>query len=533
MSYRPALAALLLALSTRAFSQSELPKLEHFDASMLDRSKDACSDFYQYTCSKWISAHPIAPDMPSNSVILPLYLYNQTILRDAMEKAAADKHATGSQRQVGDFWQSCMDNAGRNAHAKEWLRPHLETIESLKSSDDLARMVAYLHQNFPSAWEGDDNSTKAALFGFGPTQDLADATKVVAGIDQGGMALPSLDYYLDDGDRFKELRAKYVQHVQAMFALAGDTPEQAAADAKTVLDMETALAHASMDNVTRRDPAKLYNRRTLAQLKFSAPSFGWDDYLKRMGAPPVPFYIVTAPGFLDAMEVSDPHALRGGLAYLFALVGDPPRRSLSGRPTGKSQFRVFRYEPFRNPGDAAAVAAVRSVGRSFAGRSTGPGVRQHRISAGEQRRANELVTQIRNALATEIKQLDWMGEQTKKQALIKQDATLQKIGYPDKWIDYSAVKIAANNYLANMNAANGFELHRQIAKIGRPVDRLAWDATPATIDAYENPQMNTINFPAGILQAPIFRRTGRCREPGRHRSGNRARSDPWLRRSGA
>src|SRR5690242_12337676 len=149
-----------------------LPKLEKFEASMIDKSKDACTDFYQYTCSKWVASHPIPADMPSTSVSLPLFLYNQTILKNAMEKAAADPQAKGSERQIGDFWKSCMDESGRKANGKAWLKPHLATIESLKSKKDLSRVISYLHLNFPATWQGDDNSTKAPLFGFGPQQDL-------------------------------------------------------------------------------------------------------------------------------------------------------------------------------------------------------------------------------------------------------------------------------------------------------------------------------------------------------------------------
>src|SRR5450432_1379610 len=280
----------------------DLPKLERFDPAGIDKSKDACTNFYQYTCSKWIAGHPIPADMPMTSVDLPLFLYNQTILRDAMEKAAANRQARGSERQIGDFWRSCMDESGRKANGRAWLQTHLNAIDSLKSKRDLARVLAYVHLNFPAAWQGDDNSTKVPLFGFGPTQDLADASKVVAGIDQGGMALPSIDYYLDTSDRSKELRAKYVQHVQKMRQLVGGPAEKAAAETGTVMEMETAFAKASMDNVSRRDPQKTYNKRALAQLKAAVPDFDWDDYLKRVGAPAVPFYIVSTPGFLDAVE---------------------------------------------------------------------------------------------------------------------------------------------------------------------------------------------------------------------------------------
>jgi endothelin-converting enzyme/putative endopeptidase len=271
---------------------AELPKLEKFDPSIIDKTKNACTDFYQYTCSNWLAAHPIKPDLPVTSTALPLFLYNQTILRNALDTAAADKQATGSERQIGDWWESCTDETVRNANGKAWLQPALNTIASLKSSKDLPRVLAYLHTNFPAAWQmwnDDDNFTRAPLFGFGPAQDLADASKMVAGVDQGGMGLPSLEFYLDNNDRFKEIRAKYVQHIQKMFELAGDPPDKAAAPAKTVMEIETALAKASMDNVTRRDPKAIYNKRSLQELKAAVPDFGWDEYLQLMGAPSVPF----------------------------------------------------------------------------------------------------------------------------------------------------------------------------------------------------------------------------------------------------
>jgi putative endopeptidase len=486
---------------------AELPRLEKFDPAIVDKSKNACVDFYQYTCTNWLAAHPITPDLPLTSTSLPLFLYNQTILRNTLDAAAANKQATGSERQIGDYWESCMDETVRNANGRSWLQPALDTVASLKSSKDLPRVLAYLHRNFPAAWamwNDDDNYTKAPMFGFGPAQDLADASKVVAGVDQGGMALPSLDYYLDNSDRFKELRTKYVQHIQKMFELAGDPPDKAAAQAKTVMEMETALAKASMDNVTRRDPKAIYNKRSLQQLKAAVPDFGWDEYLQLMGAPSVPFYIVSTPAFLDALEqqvkTRSPQdwqaylswwALHRGASYTshdfdqanFDFFGT----ALSGTPQMLPQWRRCVGSTDRFLGEALGQAYVNVA-----------------FPAESKQRANQLVDQIRAALVAEIGQLDWMSDQTKKQALIKQAATLQKIGYPNTWIDYISVKIVPNNYLANVNAANAFEAHRQINKIGKPVDRNEWGMTPATINAYEDPQMNTINFPAGIMQLPMF-----------------------------
>jgi putative endopeptidase len=488
-------------------SSGELPQLEKFDPSIVDSTKDACTDFYQYTCSKWIAAHPITPDMAATSTARPLFLYNQTILRNALEKAAADKQATGSERQIGDYWQSCMDEATRDANGKAWLQPHLNTVASMKSKKDLPRVLAYLHMNFPAAWmmwNDDDNFAKAPAFGFGSAQDLEDASKMVAGIDQGGMALPSLDYYLDNSEHNQQLRAKYVQHIQKMFELAGDPADKALSEAKVVMEMETALAKVSMDNVSRRDPKKIYNKRSLQQIKASVPDFAWDDYLQRMGSPAVPFYIVSTPAFLDGLEQQiKTRSVQDWQTYLrwwtihraasytstdleqenFNFFGT----TLSGTPQMLPRWRRCVASADRNLGEA--------LGQAYVSIAFPPESKD---------RANALVGDIRLSLVEEIKQLDWMSEPTKKQALIKQDATLQKIGYPDKWRDYSSVKIVPDNYLANLNASVAFEVHRQIDKIGKPVDRQEWTMTPATINAYEDPQMNTINFPAGIMQLPLF-----------------------------
>ncbi|HTP89163.1 MAG TPA: M13 family metallopeptidase [Bryobacteraceae bacterium] len=496
------------SLCGTAFSAPpELPPLEKFDASMVDKSLSPCDDFYKYTCSKWIAAHPIAADMPVSSTTLPLFLYNQTILRAALEKAAANREATGSERQIGDFWTSCMDESGRNEHGKAWLAADLKTIDSLKSKKDLPRVLAWLHTNFPAAWAmwgDDDNYARAPLFGFGSAQDLENASLEVGGIDQGGMALPSIEYYLGDSDRLKDQRAKYVAHIQKLLELAGDPAPKAAAEAKAAMDIETALARSAMDNVTRRDPKKVYNKRSLEQIQAAVPDFNWAEYLKLMQAPKAPFYIVSTPGFLDAVEkqikarsVDDLRAyLRWWLVHRAAPNLGDAFEGESFAFFGTTLSGVPQMLPrWRRCVGAADVRLGEALGQAYVNIAFPPESKA---------RANELVSQIRAALVEDINHLDWMDATTKKQAMLKNDATLQKIGYPDKWIDYSSVKIVPDNYLANVQAAVAFESHRQIAKIGKAVDRMEWTMTPATINAYEDPQSNTINFPAGIMQLPMF-----------------------------
>ena len=501
------LACGLLTFTLSAAAQqptASAPKLEKFDPALIDKDIDPCTDYFQYTCSKWNATHPISPDLPAHTTATPLLLWNQTILRETLEKAAADKSATGSERQIGDYWQACMDQAGRDANGKNWLAAELKVIDGLKSKKDLARVLAHMHQTFPAAWQGQDNFTNAPVFGFGPAQDYADASKVVSGVDQAGVGLPSRDHYLDNSERMKQIRQAYVKHVQQMMELAGESPAQAAKDAQIVMVMETAFATAAMDNVKRRSPENTYNKRTLAQIKSAVPSFDWDAYFKALNAPAPEFYIVSAPQFMDALEQeikSRPieswkaylrwwavHSAAGLLGEDFVQANfDFYGKTLSGVPRILPLWRRCVQSADRSLGEALGQAYVN---RAFPPESKAKAV--------------ELVRDIRTALNRDIQELEWMTPATKKQAAVKLEAMEQKIGYPDQWRDYSSVKITPNNHLANVAAATAFEMQRQLKKIGKPVDRTEWLMTPPTINAYNDPQKNSINFPAGILQLPFF-----------------------------
>ncbi len=202
------------------------PQLDRFEASMLDKSISPCVDFYAYSCSKWQAAHPIPSDMSSVGTWTPLYLWNQTILREALQKAAETPGAKGTEQQVGDFWKSCMNVDERAAKGMQWLAEALKPVDAIKDKKELARVLAQLHAGVAPAFEGDDNQTSAPMFGFGPTQDLIDSSKVVAGFDQGGLSLASRDYYLKDDEASKKLREEYRKHLVRMFGLAGDAPER-------------------------------------------------------------------------------------------------------------------------------------------------------------------------------------------------------------------------------------------------------------------------------------------------------------------
>ena len=480
------------------------PQLDRFQASMLDKSKDPCMDFYAYSCSKWEAAHPIPADLPTVGTWTGLYLWNQTILREALEAAAATPAAKGTEQQVGDYWKSCMDLKLRADRGKQWLAEALKPVDAMQSKPELAKLLAYLHGGLVPAFEGDDNQTNTALFGFGPAQDLEDASRVVAGFDQGGLSLSSREYYLNDDEASKKIREEYRKHLVRMFQLAGDGAEQAGREATAVLKIESALAQAQMNGVDRRDPVKTYHKQSLAQLRALMPDFNVDEYLKASGAPEPPFFIVSSLDFFAALNQQiKTRPLDELKSYLrWWTIKSAAMKTTPELEEANFDFfgRTLQGVPKMRPQWRRCVASA----DSHLGEALGQEYVKIAFPPESKAEAVELTNGIRAALQQDIGEVDWMADATKKQAIEKLDAMIQKIGYPDKWRDYSSVKIVADNYLANMDAANAFEVRRQLNKINQPVDKLEWMMTPPTINAYNDPQNNSINFPAGILQLPYF-----------------------------
>jgi putative endopeptidase len=482
----------------------DAPQLERFDASILNKSKDPCVDFYQYSCSKWQATHPIPSDLPAVSTETPLRLWNQTILRETMEKAKANRTATGTEQQVGDYWKSCMNLDLRAAKGKQWLAEALKPVDAMKNKAELAKVLWHMHGGLVPAWNGDDNQTTTALIGFGPTQDLEDSAKMVAEFDQAGLSLPSREYYLADDERSKNIREAYKKHLVRMFSLAGDAPEQAAKEATAVFEIESALAKSQMSAVDRRDPVKIYHKQSLAQVKAALPSFNVDEYLQASDAPKPPFYIVTTLEFLPAL---DAQIKTRSLDELKSYLRWWTIKSAASKTTPELEQANFDFfgttlqgTPTMLPQWRRCVASV----DSHLGEALGQEYVKVAFPPESKAKAVELMKGIRTALKEDIGEVDWMADVTKRQAVEKLDAMIQKIGYPDAWRDYSSVKIVPDNLLANVEAANAFEAHRQLNKVNKPVDKMEWTMTPPTINAYNDPQNNTINFPAGILQLPFF-----------------------------
>lgn len=489
-----------------ATTSQSTPKLEHFDISQVDKTLDPCQDFYQYACSKWNRANPIPADQVAWGTGSGLQYWNENILREALEKAGAQiSNRTDYEQKIGDYWAACMDESGIESSGTRDLKAELERIAQMTNKSQLADQVAHLHRAIPGAWQTDDNQTRAALLGFSQQQDFDDATKVVAAIDQGGLGLPNRDFYIKDDAKSKEIRSQYEAHISKMFALSGESPEQAAADAKTIIAIETAMAQAQMDNVARRDPKNLNNKMSLEQVQALTPSFEWKHYIEVVEAPPSsPHYLVTSPQFFRGLEpliqkysVDDWkvylrwHLVHGSAPYLGKDFVDENWNFYSHTLLGAKQ----QLPRWRRCVRAADRDLGMALGQAYVAAAFPPESKQRTVG---------MVHDIEHAMDQDITSVDWMQPVTKEQAKVKLHAIEDKIGYPDHWRDYSAVKIVRNSYVNNIHEATAFEFHRQLDKIGKPVDREEWGMTPPTINAYYDPQLNTINFPAGILQPPYF-----------------------------
>ena len=487
-------------------TSSDTPALSHFNLDLVDKTLDPCQDFYQYACSKWNAANPIPADQVAWGTGSGLRYWNENILREAMDKAASQTgNRTDYEQKIGDYWAACMDEAGIEAAGTRDLKAGLERISQMRNKSELADQVAHLHQAVPGAWESDDNQTGAALLGFGQQQDYDDATKVVASIDQGGLGLPNRDFYIKDDTKSKEIRSAYQLHISKMLALAGDSPQQADAAAKTIVALETAMAQSQMDNVARRDPKNLNNKMSFAEVQALTPSFDWKHYVEVVGAPPSPpHYVVSSPQFFRGLEtliqqhpVDDWkvylrwHLVHGSAPYLSKALVDENWNFYSHTLLGAKQ----QTPRWRRCVRAADRGLGMALGQAYVAVAFPPENKQRTVA---------LIHDIEHALDQDIASLDWMQPATKEQAKIKLHAIEDKIGYPDHWRDYSSVKIIRNSYLDNVHQATVFEFHRQLDKIGKPVDRAEFGMTPPTINAYYNAQLNTINFPAGILQPPFF-----------------------------
>ncbi len=492
---------LLLAASAAALFGQEtpltvLPYTPSLDTEFMDRAADPCVDFYKYACGNWNNLNPIPADQPRWDVYSKLTNENQRFLWGILEQAShARPSRTANEQKIGDFFHACMDEEAIERAGVMPLDSRLARIASLQSLEDLAGYIAQQHQH---------GIQSGVPFGFSSGQDFDNSSQEIAFTTAGGLGLPDRDYYTKTDAKSLEIRQKYVQHVERMLKLLGESASDAQADAQSVMAIETGLAQASLTRVQRRDPYNLKHKMSRADLRHLVPAFDWDVYFEKVGAPEFETVNVEQPKFLEELnkELSSRN-LAAWRAYLrWHLVH-------SEAPYLSSKFEQANFDFYshylqgvqqmpprwkkctrlvdRNLGEA--------LGQVFVAKTFSPQTKQDAL---------KVTQQIEAEMGRDIKDLTWMSAATKQRALEKLDAVVNKIGYPDHWRDYSSVQIAPDDFIGDVTRATTFEAHRELAKIGKPVDRTEWFMSPPTVNAYYDPQMNDINFPAGVLEPPLF-----------------------------
>lgn len=463
-----------------------------FDINALDRKVDPCGNFYQFACGNWRSMNPIPPDKSRWGRFDVLGERNREVLRGILEQSAKPSATrTEVEQKIGDFYAACMDEQVIDKAGAKPIQNQLAQIRKIGSKDQVEGVLAAMHLRGVNGF-----------FAFGPTPDYKNSSQTIAEVDQGGLSLPDRDYYLEP--RFAEVKTKFQAHVGRMFELLGERPPVAAQKAQTVVDIETRLARASMDRVSRRDAHNVYHKMPVKALEQLGPAFDWQAYFRDLGAPSFQELNVAVPEFvkglttllqtteLDALKTYLTwHVVHNAASLLAKPFVDEDFAFYGKVLTGAKELRP-RWNRCVVQVDAGLGEALgrKYVDAAFAGNSKA--------------RMLELVSAIERAFEKNLGTIAWMTPETKKKALEKLHAVTNKIGYPEKWRDYSAVRITRDDALGDAQRADMFEARRRLATIGKPVDPKEWLMTPPTVNAYYNPTENNINFPAGILQPPFF-----------------------------
>jgi endothelin-converting enzyme/putative endopeptidase len=473
-----------------------IPYEPGLDLNSMDRTADPCDDFYQYVCGGWMKNNPIPPDQPSWNVYAKLSDENQQFLWGILLEASdPSRTRNSSEQKIGDYFQACMDEPAVEKLGAAPLEAGLREIGGLKSKSDLGKYLGHEHLGIQG---------NHMLFGFGSNQDFSNASQVIAFADGGGLGLPDRDYYTKTDHKSQEIRGQYVRHVQRMFELMGDSRAAATGEAKTVMAIETALADKSLTQVQKRDPYNLFHKMDRAQLKALTPRFDWDSYLGAIGTPGLQAFNVTEPEFyreLDRLiQTESLDDLKTYLRWHLAHEEAPYLSQKFQQENFDFFSRTLRGVNAMQPRWKRCVRWVdrdlgEALGQVFVAKTFGPEVKARTL---------KMTREIEAAMEDDLKTLSWMSPASKQQALEKLHSIVNKIGYPDKWRDYSTLEIARGDFAGNVRRSAIFESKRQMAKIGKPVDRGEWGMTPPTVNAYYDPQMNDINFPAGVLQPPLF-----------------------------
>ena len=488
----PRLFTLIPAAEGAATVQNEAHGLDPAD---LDRSANPCISFFQFADGGWVAKHPIPPAYSSWGTFNDLLDHNQAVLHQILDEAAANKDAApgSNEQKIGDYYASCMNEAEIEKEGVTPLEPEFKRIRDISNPGQLEAEVARLQ-----------SMGVGVMFRFGSTQDYKDSTQVIGIAGQGGLGLPDRDYYVNPDGRSQKIRAAYVTHVGNMFRLLGDEPEAAAKEAQSVMDVETALAKVSMTRVEMRDPMSHYHKMDIAAFQEMTPDFSWKAYLREIGYPDVDAVNVAQPDFFKGLDEQLKSVPLGDwktyLRWHLIATAAPALSSkfveenfdFNGRTMTGAKEMLPRWKRCTQ---ATARQLGEALGQKYVARAFPPEAKAAAL---------KMVHNLISALHDDIQTLPWMSEETKKQATEKLGHFMLKVGYPDKWRDYSDFKVDRGPYVENYLRGDAFRFRYEMNKIGKPVDRGEWGMTPPTVNAYYSSTYNEIVFPAGILQPPFF-----------------------------